>query len=195
MKTKTIKIFAIFLMAVAFVNVTSAQLAANKSETKGTKKPAKIAKAKVPAVVTETYYKEYPLAATTYENWYGYPSYDFGNDWYGYDPFLFEYEYPEYYIVEFTKNKVPHTVVYSKAGKKIATHKKITSDLPAAINAAIAKSEYSTWKVEKEKEEIFRDTEMDKMKVYKVEVEKGKATHELFYSSEGALLKDRTIKS
>lgn len=165
-----------------------------KTNESNAKKPEKIAKAKIPVAVTETYYREFPLAATTYEHWYGYPEFKYENDWYGYNPYLYDYEHPEYYVVEFTKDKVPHKVIYSKAGKKIATHKKITSDLPMAVSSALNKSEYSTWKIEKDKEEIFRDTEMDKMKVYKVEVEKGKEKHHLFYSSEGVLLKDKTIK-
>ena len=191
MKTKTIKIVAGCLMALSTVFSSYAQTTAKITESSG-KKPEKIVKTKVPAVVTETYYKEYPIS--NYENWYGYPAYDFANDWYGYNPYLFEYDNPEYYVVEFNKDKIPHKVIYSKAGKKIATHKKITSDLPKAVTLSISKSEYSTWKMAKEKEEIYRDLDMDKMKVYKVEVEKGKEKHHLFYSSEGVLLKDKTIK-
>ena len=193
MKTKTFKIMALCVVALteSFIAYSQTTIKTNES---CAKKPEQIAKAKIPVVVTETYYREFPLAATTYENWYGYPEFKYENDWYGYNPYLYEYEHPEYYVVEFTKDKVPHKVIYSKAGKKIATHKKITSDLPMAVSSALNKSEYSTWKIEKDKEEIFRDTEMDKIKVYKVEVEKGKEKHYLFYSSEGVLLKDKTIK-
>jgi hypothetical protein len=191
MKTKTIKIVALCLMVLSATFSSYAQTTVKTTES-CSKKPAKIAKTKVPSVVTETYYKEYPV--TTYENWYGYPEFDYENDWYGYNPYLFEYEHPEYYVVEFTKDKIPHRVIYSKAGKKIAVHKKITSDLPKVVSLAISKSEYSTWKIATEKEEIFRDSDTDKMKVYKVEVEKGKEKHHLFYSSEGVLLKDKTMK-
>ena len=193
MKTKTIKILAVCLMVLSANFSTYGQTTVKTTESCG-KKPAKIAKTKVPARVTETYYKEFPLSATTYENWYGYPEFDYQNDWYGYNPYLFEYENPEYYIVEFTKDKVPHKIIYSKEGKKIASHKKITSDLPVSVTSAISKGEYSTWKISKDKEEIFRDTDLDKMKVYRVEVENGKEKHHLFYSSEGTLLKDKTIK-
>jgi hypothetical protein len=190
---KTIKIIAMCLLVVSAIFSTYAQTTIKTTESGG-KKPAKIAKTKVPSVVTETYYNEYPLGATAYENWYGYPEFDYENDWYGYNPYLYEYENPEYYVVEFTKDKVPHKIIYSKKGKKIAAYKNITAELPKAVSSAISKSEYSTWKIAKEKEEIFRDTDVDKMKVYKVEVEKGKEKHHLFISSEGVLLKDKTMK-
>lgn len=168
-----------------------AQTAVKTTEVCG-KKPAKIEKKQIPKVVTEPYYKEYP--ATLNENWYGYPTFINESDWYGYNPYLYATEFPEYYIAEFTKENVPQKVIYSKTGKKVATHKKITSDLPKVVSLTISKSEYSTWKMAKEKEEIFRDADADNMKVYKVEVEKGKEKHYLFISSEGVLLKDKTIK-
>ena len=115
-------------------------------------------------------------------------------DWFLYDPYLIEYEYPEFYIVEFTKDKTPHKVVYSREGKKIATHMSLTSELPKAVADALNKSEYSSWTIAKEKEEIFRDVDMDKMKVYKLEVTKGKEKHFLYYAQDGDLLKDRLIK-
>ena len=191
MKNIASKIIVIFILALCVNINTYAQKTIKTTEECG-KKPAKIEKKKVPSIVTETYFKEYPAA--TYENWYGYPEFDYQNDWYGYNPFLYEYEHPEYYVVEFTKDKTPHKIVYSKTGKKIATHKKITTDLPLAITTAISKSEYSTWKMTNEKEEIFRDEDMDKIKVYKVEVEKGKEKHVLFFASNGDLLKDKTMK-
>ncbi|MGZ3885622.1 MAG: hypothetical protein ACXVDL_15365, partial [Bacteroidia bacterium] len=112
--------------------------------------------------------------------WYGYPLFDYENDWYAYNPYLFEYEHPEYYVVEFVEKEVPHRVIYSKAGKKIATHRKLKAELPAGIKTAISKSEYSTWTLGKEKEEIFRDTELDKVKVYKVEVTREKKSMSFF---------------
>jgi hypothetical protein len=191
MKTKTIKVIAgCFLLLFVTLN-TYAQKTIKTTEECG-KKPTKIEKKKVPEIVTTTYFREYPV--TTLENWYGYPEFDYINDWYGYNPYLFEYEHPGYYVVEFTKDNIPHKVIYSKEGKKIATHKKLTSELPKEVAEAISRGEYKTWKMVKEKEEIFRDSDMDKMKVYKVEVENGKEKHTLFYSSDGDLLKDKTMK-
>ncbi|MEI8136809.1 MAG: hypothetical protein WCH21_05735 [Bacteroidota bacterium] len=191
MKTKTSKVIAGCILLASFTMSSFGQTTVKTTEQCG-KKPSKIEKSKVPTVVTETYFKEYPIISNEY--WYGYPEFDYQNDWYGYNPYLFEYEHPGFYVVEFIKDKTPHKVIYSKSGKKIATHKKLDSELPKAVSDAIAKSEYSTWKMAKDKEEIFRDFEMDKLKVYKVEVEKGKEKHTLFYSSNGDLLKDKTVK-
>jgi hypothetical protein len=105
---------------------------------------------------------------------------------------LYRIENPEFYVVEFTKNNVNHKVVYSKAGKKIAVHKRIDSDLPKPIAKAIETSNYASWKIAKEI--IFRDVEMDKLKTYKAIVEKGNKKHALYYSSTGVLLKDKTIQ-
>ena len=121
-----------------------------------------------------------------------YPAFENEYDWYGYNTYLFDYDNPEYYIVEFSEKDVPHKVIYSKNGKKIATHKKSNAILPKPITSAIGRSEYKTWKLLKDKEEIFKDS--DSMKVFKVEVEKEKERHVLFYSTTGELLKDKKIK-
>jgi hypothetical protein len=192
MKSKLLMLGLVTLLCIGFETPIFSQALASKTTEKPGKKPAKIEKTKVPKVITEKFIIEYPNVMN--EGWYGYPYYDFYNDWYGYDPYLYEYENPEFYIVEYTKDNAKHKVVYSKEGKKIATHKNTTAALPKSIENAINKGEYSTWKIAKEKEEIFRDNEMDKMKVYKVEVEKGTEKHHLYFSTDGDLLKDKTIK-
>jgi hypothetical protein len=191
MKNKIIKVIALSILTATFALNSFGQTTVKTTEECG-KKPTKIEKKKVPTVVTETYFREYPV--TTYESWLGYPVFTNENDWYGYNPYLYSNEYPEYYIVEFTKDKTPHKVIYSKAGKKVATHKKLNADVPKAISLALSKGEYGTWKLGKEKEEIFKDSDKDDLKIYKVEVEKGKEKHILFYASNGDLLKDKTIK-
>jgi hypothetical protein len=45
----------------------------------------------------------------------------------------------------------------------------------------------------KDKEEIFKDTDKDQMKVYKVDVKKGKEQHTLFIQTDGILLKDKKV--
>jgi hypothetical protein len=158
------------------------------------KTPVKLEKTKVPKEITEPYYKEYPGAV--YENWYGYPAYDYRNDWYDnwYDYGPYSYiDYPEYYVVEFTKDNTPHKVIYSKTGTKVAIHRSLKSEIPKAVSEAISKGEYKTWKLEKDKEEIFKDTDKDQMKVYKVTVEKGKEKHTLFFQPDGKLLKDKKV--
>jgi hypothetical protein len=183
---------AIAVFCVVFATLSFSQATTTKVIEKKGVKPTKIEKNKVPTTVTESFIREYPNVE--YETWFGYPYYDFYNDWYGHNPYLYEYQNPEFYIVEFTNDKVSHKTVYSKEGKKVAVHKKTTAALPKSISDAIKKGPYSTWKITTEKEEIFKDTMMDKIKVYKVEVEKGIEKHHLYYSIEGALLKDKTIK-
>jgi hypothetical protein len=75
----------------------------------------------------------------------------------------------------------------------VATHKVLTSDLPKAVSATVSKGEYKTWKLGKDKEEIFKDSDKDQLKVYKVTVEKGKEKHTLFIQSDGKLLKDKKV--
>jgi len=191
MKNKILTTVASVLVFFAFTLSSLGQTTTTKTIEKAGKKPAKIEKAKVPKAVTETFKTEYPAVIT--EGWYGYPKYPFYNDWYDYNPFLFENTKPEYYVVDFTKDKVNHKAIYSKEGKKIAIHKKVYL-LPEVITQAIKKGSYSNWKIATEKEKIFKDIEMDKVVVYKVGVEKGKEKHDLFYSQEGELLKDKTIK-
>lgn len=145
---------------------------------------------KIPKAVTDAYLKEYPY--TAYSNWYGYPYYD-ANYWYDSDPFLYTSDYPENYVVEFNKDSVPYKSVYDKTGKKIATHKVSTSDLPKAVAASIDNGEYKTWTLGKDKEEIFRDKDTDQLKVYKVNVEKGAEKHTLYFQQDGQLLKDKKL--
>lgn len=184
------KTAAIFCLMVSTVG-TRALAQAKDTGKSDSKKPHKIEKNNVPKAVNEAFILEYPVPVY---DWYGYPRFDFENEWYVYDPFLFQMESPEYYVVEFTKDKIPHKAVYNKAGKKIATHKKITAELPKPVSDAIAKSSYKSWVISKDKEEIFRDKEMDKLKVYKVEAISGKEKHHLFYSQDGTLLKDQAVK-
>ena len=154
--------------------------------------PIMIGRNLVPKPITDMYYNEY--AVTTYESWHGYPNFINENDWYGYDPNLYCEGNPEYYVVDFTKDKISNKVIYSKAGKKIASHKSVTT-IPKAVSLAIKKGTYATWKLNKGKEEIFKDGDNDDLKVYKIEVEKGKEKHILFYLANGNLLKDKEIKS
>ena len=144
--------------------------------------------------VSEPYYQEYPM--TSYENWYGYPVYEYGNYWFDnwYDNVPYSYvEYPEYYLIESSKDNIPYKAIYSKIGQKIAIHKSLKSDLPKAITAAISKGEFKSWILGNDKEEIFKDTDKDQLKVYKVDVVKGNEKHTLFFQSDGKLLKDRKV--
>jgi hypothetical protein len=70
----------------------------------------------------------------------------------------------------------------------------ITSELPNPVLYAIKNGDYGEWKIANDKEVIFKSNPMDLMKVYKIKVEKGASKHDLFYSSEGVLLKDKAIR-
>jgi hypothetical protein len=193
MKKSNVKIIAGCILF-AFFAMTSFGQVTTKTNKEALKKPVKLEKSKVPKPVTESYYREYPV--TTYDNWYGYPAYNYQNDWYDnwfdYGPYSYT-EFPEYYIVESTKDNTPYKAIYDKTGAKIAVHKILKSDLPKAVLATISKGEYKTWKMANDKEEIFKDKESDQMKVYKVVVEKGTEKHNLFFQADGKLLKDKKV--
>ena len=162
----------------------------SKTTTKESKKATKkIDKKKVPTVVTQTYVVEYPV--TAYESWYGYPMFNDETDWYAYDDTdMYTDENPEYYVVEFSKDGTPYKVIYTKAGEKVSTKRTImVGDVPKPVADAVNSSAYKSWTIKKEREEIFRES--DKMKVYKVVVEKGTEKHALFYQADGKLLKDK----
>ncbi len=187
MKKIITKVIAGSALLTFFAVSSFAQTASTTTKADG-KKKVKIEKNKVPKVVTETFYVDYPV--TTYESWYGYPTFDNDLYWYDYDPFFYSNDYPEYYVVDFTKDNTPYKAVYNKSGKKIAIHKKLL-DLPKAVLSAISSGAYKTWTVAKDKEEIFKDKDSDQLKVYKVEVEKGKEKHALYFQPDGKLLKDK----
>lgn len=190
------------MLAVLFVGTTFMVNAQTNAPKKGTaektemgkhkKEKKHLSKTKLPKVVTETFITEYPMV--TEDMWYTYPDFNYSRDWYDYDQYLVGVENPEYYVVEFTKDKVPHKAVYSKGGKKIAVHKKMKEELPNAVAEAVKKGKYGSWKLASDKEVIFRDTELDKVKTYKVTVEKGKEKHHLYYTTDGELLKDKASK-
>lgn len=156
------------------------------------KSKTKLVKTKVPKDVTQLFYVDYPSANVYDDNWYGYPSFDYVNDWYDYDPYLYANDDPDTYVIEFTMDSIPHRAVYTKAGKKVAVHKAI-SVLPSAVSFAISKGDYKTWTLGKEKEEIFKDKDSDKLKVYKVTVSMGDQKHTLYFESNGKLINDKKV--
>jgi len=191
MKDLTTKLIAIALLLVLFT-VTAFSQAPTRANAAEISKQAKTTKSELPKDVTDAFYKEYPI--TTEADWYRFPAYDYQNDWwdnwYEYNPIASPYS-SDYYAAEFTKDETTHKVIYYKDGKLVAMHKKLKKDVPKPVLDAIANSIYKTWRLGKEKEEIFKDRE--KMKVYKIEVENGKEKHALFYQQDGKLLKDRKI--
>lgn len=149
----------------------------------------KLNKTIIPKEVTGKFHEEYPL--TTYDYWFGYPTLDYQNDWYNSD-----HEYnnnsPTSYIVEFDKDNTSYKAVYTKTGKRIATHKSI-STLPDPVSLALNNGDYKTWTIGIGKEEIFKDKDSDKLKVYKVTASMGGQKHLLYYESNGKLIKDEKV--
>jgi len=152
------------------------------------KKHALLDKNKVPRKVTYEWFKEYDVPAN--EQWYDFDPAFAGESWEEYDPFLFPPKHAKNYLVEFKKDNVPYYAVYTETGEKVVTHRRYNSALPNAISAAINNSEYKTWKIGNDKEEIFRDKDSDKLKFYKVSVERGSEKHILYFQQDGKLLKD-----
>ncbi len=183
-------IMGCLLLASTFAQVNGQ--APMKTLDEGGKRPNKIEKANVPKEVKEIFIIEY--ATISDDNWYGYPNITDNQDWYDYNPYYVISESPENYIVEFSKDETPTKVVYTKQGKKFATHRNLKSELPKAILNALNSGVYKTWTVKKEKEEIFKES--DKTKIfYRVVVENGKEKHALFFLSDGKLVKDKIVKS
>ena len=190
MKTIITKTFALALL-LASCTISAFSQAPTKANAEELENQKKVPKNEVPKEVIDAFHKEYPI--TVNPSWYSFPAYDYQlewwDNWYEYHPNASPYS-PGYYAADYDDDSTQHKAIYHKSGKHVATHKKL-KELPKPILDAIANSIYKTWRLGKEKEEIFRDKE--KMKVYKVEVEKGKEKHALFYQQDGKLLKDRKI--
>jgi len=187
MKKLTTKVTAVCVL-LAFISMTSCGQANSKSDKDSSQSRTKLDKSKVPKDVTDAFYNQYPLA--TYGNWYGYPAITNGSAWYDYDPYYFTTGDPDNYIIEFNNKDTAFKAIYSKDGRKIASHKGMNSDMPAAVTAAISNGDYKSWTEGKDKEEIFKDKDTDQMKVYKVSFSKGNEKHTLYYQQDGKMLKD-----
>ena len=190
MKLKDTKVIAGCALFAIFALNSFGQSSSSKE---GLQTTVKLEKNKVPKEVTEPFYREYPI--TTYENWYGLKAYDYKSDWfdnwYDYDTYRHHVETPQYYVVEFSNDKTKAKVIYSKSGGKVAFHKSLNTELPKDVIFAISKGIYKNWKIGNDKEEIYKDSDKDLLKVYKVTVEKGKEKHTLFFQPDGKLLKDK----
>lgn len=181
-------LIGLLFMAISF---TSLSQEIQKKET-GKAMPTYIETSQVPSVIMEKYNKEYPLR--TLEVWNGYPEFLDESDWYGCNPYLYNCINPKYYVVDFTKDEIHHKVIYTAAGKKVATHVSMNAKTIHAIAKAILHSKYKNWKINSAYEEIFKGDTTDRLVVYKIEVTKDTKVHYLFYKSDGTLIKDLKIK-
>ena len=175
-----------FVLLVFCALASHAQVPADANKLTG-KRHQRIDKVKVPDAVIKSFYTEYPTV--TYQDWYDYPALGGSTDWYDYDP-NWTYGHAENYAVEFALNEVPYTCVYSRAGKKLATHRAIF-DLPAAVSAAISAGSYHDWHLGYDNEEIYKDKATDQLKVYKVNLTLGAQQRTLYVQSDGKVLKDQ----
>ena len=168
--------------------MSSCGQAYSKSNKDSSQTRTKLDKSKVPKDVTDAFYNQYPLAS--YGNWYCYPTFTNGSAWYDYDPNYFLTGDPDNYVIEFNNKDTAFKAIYAKDGTKIASHKGMSMDMPAAVTDAINNGDYKSWTVGKDKEEIFKDKDTDQMKVYKVSVSKGSEKHLLYFQQDGKMLKD-----
>lgn len=183
-----------FLVCIVFTTISFASFS---QELLSPSQPVKavttyIETSQVPAIIMEKYNKEYPLR--TLEVWNGYPELLDESEWYGCNPYLYNCVNPKYYVVDFTKDKLQHKVIYTLEGKKVAVHRSMNTQTIKAIAKAIMKTNYKDWKVTRAQEEIFKGDNTDKLVVYKIEVTKGEKVHYLFYKANGTLIKDKEIK-
>lgn len=183
------------ILLYSFALHTSAQVTPNETQDgpvpEESNLPGVVDRKHVPYTVTQNYYRDYPSTTQT-DTWYVYPQYSNADttDWYVYTPSLVAGA-PEYYVVHFDSSGSPQKVIYSKSGEKMTSLRGIRTKtgIPKAVMASLRKSDYKSWVVTDEQEEITRNS--DKKKVYKLTVEKGKEKRMLYYQEDGKLLKDK----
>jgi hypothetical protein len=179
MKSKIVLLLAMFVSTCCFGQTS-------KSTTSGSH--TKIDKKQVPKEIIYEYHKEYPEVSR--ENWYDFDPAFAGESWREYDPYAYATGHRRRYVTVFDKDSVSYTIIYEKNGKKVSGYKKMNSPVPSVIISAINRSKYKGWTVEKEMEEIFKDKDTDKVKVYRVTLQKGNDKHILYFQQDGSLLKD-----
>ncbi|WP_449386701.1 hypothetical protein [Chryseobacterium lineare] len=189
MKNKTVRLFAIAVMSIACTGSVFGQRHTSPPQRAENENGAQ---SRIPNLVSQNFVNEYPKVTDAV--WRGYPQQSFITEWYDDNPSAQSSQPAEYYTARFTSGKSHLKAIYTKDGEKISVRQMITSELPKPVLYAITNGDYSDWKIANEKEVIFKNNPRDAMKVYKIKVEKGPSKHDLFYSSEGVLLKDKTIR-
>ncbi len=170
----------------AFISMSSFGQAYTNRDT--SQKHIELDRSKIPKAVTDAFYIQYPRAAD--EAWTAYLSFASGTKWYEFDPYHFAEGDPDNYAIEFSIKDTAFRAIYAQDGTKIASHKAMTWDMPAAVTDAISNGQYKSWAVNKDKEEIFKDSNSDKLKVYRVTVAMGGKRHTLYFRQDGKMLKD-----
>jgi hypothetical protein len=189
MKTNSIKKLISYCLLLFFI-VNSFGQGSVKDSRRELKQPANLDISKVPNKVSMAFRKDFPLTSNAY--WYGYPAFHYLSNWYEIDSYVF-IDNPPAYAVEFNDGNLSYKAIYTEEGKRIAVHKETKSGLPKAVLAAIDNRKYKEWTLGSDVDEIFKDNESDRLKVYKVQVTKGNAQRELYFKSDGQLLKDKNV--
>jgi hypothetical protein len=187
METINVKAMAgCFLLALISMNSFGQTFPISNGDT--SQMQTKLDRNKLPKAVTDAFYSQYPLAADG--DWRAYLSFAGGTKWYEFDPYHYAADGGDNYAIEFNIKDTAFRAIYAQDGTKIASHKAMTWDMPAAVTDAINNGQYKSWSVNKDKEEIFKDSDSDKLKVYKVTVAKGSEKHTLYFRQDGKMLKD-----
>ena len=188
MKQISLKLATAFILS-AVIMLSSCRDGSVKSAKDTGKTNTKPATIDVPKVVTESFYKVFP--APIFVHWYSYPFFVRDYEWYQYQPsYLSDHSSDNFYIAEFTNKDTITRAVYDKNGQKIALHQEFRGELPEAITDSIKEGDYRSWTMAQEKEQIFKDSRIDQIKVYRVVMEKGDKKHTLYFQQNGKMLKD-----
>ena len=191
MKTITIKKMLTGLTILTTITINSFAQIPNPDRNKFENTTTKIEKNNVPKLIISNHYKEFPN--TTNNNWFGYPNYSINSDWFDKTINLSIVESPKYYIVEFKSDTILHRLTYNTLGEKINTYISIDNKIQTKIAKTLIDSKYKNWEITNEKEEIFRDLDLDILTVYKIEIQKNNKKRYLFYTENGLLIKDIEI--
>jgi hypothetical protein len=151
----------------------------------------KIDKGLIPKEVTDAFSAQYPYASNG--DWYCYRSSASVVDWYSYDPYYIGVGDTYSYDIEFTSDGMPYKAIYAKDGAKIASHKGMVTTVPAAVTDAISNGDYKSWALGKDKEEIYKDSDSDQLKVYRLNVMNGSERHTLYFQQDGKMLRDTKV--
>ena len=191
MQTTTIKKMLTGLTILTTITINSFAQIPNSDRNKFENTTTKIEKNNVPKLIISNHYKEFPN--TTNNNWFGYPKYSINSDWFDKRINLSIVESPRYYIVEFKSDTILHRLTYNTLGEKINTYISIDNKIQTKIAKTLIDSKYKNWEITNEKEEIFRDLDLDILIVYKIEIQKNNKKRYLFYTENGLLIKDIEI--
>lgn len=191
MQTTAIKKMLTGLTILTTITINSFAQIPNPDRNKFENTTTKIEKNNVPKLIISNHYKEFPN--TTNNNWFGYPNYSINSDWFDKTINLSIVESPKYYIVEFKSDTILHRLTYNTLGEKINTYISIDNKIQTKIAKTLIDSKYKNWEITNEKEEIFRDLDLDILTVYKIEIQKNNKKRYLFYTENGLLIKDIEI--